>query len=234
MYRVKTKDPTLIGHDLSHVVIGKRSLNIVSQMPNVVVSALPLWFPLRNMYSHIKQYQFAAKYLHNQKVLDVACGVGYGSEILRGQKNLVTGVDINEANINYARKTYPENKYMVANAEDLTNFSDSTFSSIVSIQTIEHLWHPKKAIAEFHRVLKHGGLLIGAIPINHKHDMPSFAEAPNVYLFEDCKKLLSPTFKEVTWFLHCFSNHSFKITGESFLENTGALRGDFVFIWKNR
>jgi ubiquinone/menaquinone biosynthesis C-methylase UbiE len=233
MYHVKTKDPTLFGHDLSRVVIGKQSLNIVNKMPIGIVSILPLWFPLRAMYSHIKQYQFVTKHLQNQKVLDVACGVGYGSEILRRQGNVVTGVDINPANISYARKNYLENKYLVGNAEDLSNFANSTFNAVVSIQTIEHLWHPKKAMAEFHRVLKTNGLLIGAIPINHKHEMPPDAEAPNVYSFEDCRKLLSPNFRNVEWFLHCFKDHSFMSVKESFFENIGAIRGDFVFICRN-
>ncbi len=234
LYRVKTKDPALIGHDLSHVIIGRRSLTLVSQIPLRIVSIVPLWFPLRNMFSHIKQYQFASEHIKDKQVLDIACGVGYGSEILRLHNNTLTGVDLNPSNISYAKKTYPDNKYLVGNAEDLSFFGNSCFDAIVSIQTIEHLWHPRKAIGEFHRVLRKDGFLVGAIPISHKHEMPSFAEAPNAYLFEDCKDLLTPFFKEITWFFHHFKDHTFKAVTEEFFSNIGLTRGDFCFIARNK
>ena len=66
----------------------------------------------------------------------------------------------------------------------------------MSIQTIEHLWYPQKAVSEIHRVLKVSGLFIGSIPASCKHEMPPQAEASDIYLFEDCKKSLLLSLKK--------------------------------------
>ena len=56
---------------------------------------------------HIARYSFAKKFVQNSNVLDVACGVGYGSVLLlEGGAKSYTGVDINESSIVYAKKNY--------------------------------------------------------------------------------------------------------------------------------
>jgi len=233
-----TKQRKSEARDLSHVSIGKRSLNILRRKTsNVLLQALPtrkipVYGRIRNMVSHIKQYEFAATYFKNGTVLDAACGTGYGSEILRYNNNVVVGLDIRSENVKFAKKNYPYNTYFVGNVEDLSRFNDSTFDAIVSIQTIEHLWHPKKAIEDFHRILKDNGQLLGAIPVNCKHEMCSQSKAPNRYFFCDCKRLLFPTFKHVTWFFHDIKTNGFASVTEDFLKLLKTHCGDFVFIAK--
>lgn len=125
--------------DLGHVKIGKWKLKIMSKMPNTIVRFTPSIFPLKNMTSHISQYRFAAKYLKGKIVLDVACGSGYGSELLRQNGNEVLGIDIDPENVEFAERAF-KGCYKVGNAEDLKGLEDKTFDAVVSIQTIEHLW----------------------------------------------------------------------------------------------
>jgi 2-polyprenyl-3-methyl-5-hydroxy-6-metoxy-1,4-benzoquinol methylase len=59
---------------------------------------------------HMARYKFTSESLSQfeGKVLDCACGIGYGSYVLvSNNANLdVTGVDIDQAAINYARQHY--------------------------------------------------------------------------------------------------------------------------------
>ena len=44
--------------------------------------------------AHIARYEFAQKYVKDKNVIDVACGSGYGSRILKeGGANKIIGID---------------------------------------------------------------------------------------------------------------------------------------------
>lgn len=64
-----------------------------------------------------------AQYARGKTMLDGACGVGYGSCLLaRAGANQVTGVDISDEAICFARRQYSENNlaHHVGSAYDLT------------------------------------------------------------------------------------------------------------------
>ncbi len=90
------------------------------------------------------------------------------------------GADINPENVKFAKKNYPCSFFNIGNAENLSEYSKESFDAIVSIQTIEHLGHPKLAMKEFNRLLKNNGVLIGAIPINDRHILDSDSEAKEI------------------------------------------------------
>jgi 2-polyprenyl-3-methyl-5-hydroxy-6-metoxy-1,4-benzoquinol methylase len=88
---------------------------------------------------HMQRYEFAALHLSGQRVLDMACGCGYGTALLaeRNPDKQVTGVDIDPAAIAYARAHYqqPNLRYECADAEQFS--SDQGFECIVSLETFE-------------------------------------------------------------------------------------------------
>jgi len=199
-------------------------------MPRFVSNLFPTFTPPGYKISHIRQYQFAAKFIKNKKVLDAASGTGYGSEILRVNGNQVVGIDINPENIRFARATFSSNQYLVANMENLHFLSDEEFDAAVSIQTIEHLWYPTKAIKEIYRILKSNGLFIGSIPANFKHIMPPDVEGLNAYLFNDLQNILLSQFQKIRWFYHFLHTNNIQSVTKEWLKKIKRHSGDFMFI----
>src|SRR3990170_4634858 len=62
--------------------------------------------PDRIRDDHLSRYKFAQGFVKGKKVLDIACGVGYGSMMLKEVASFVVGVDISDDNILYASEFY--------------------------------------------------------------------------------------------------------------------------------
>lgn len=112
----------------------------------------------RNFETH---GQFFAPYLEpGLSVLDCGCGPGtitrgIAERVAPGQ---VAGVDFGQSQIEIAQKAAPENiSFQTANCYALP-FADASFDRIFSHALFEHLSEPVKALKEFHRVLKPGGI----------------------------------------------------------------------------
>lgn len=123
-------------------------------------------------------YELAAKYLaQDMKVLDIACGDGYGTYKLAAQVREVHGGDIASEVIAHASRTN-DRKNVCFHTEDVTkmNFPDNSFDAVVSMETIEHVL-ADDCLKEIRRVLKPGGISVistpqnafGRIPINAMH-----------------------------------------------------------------
>lgn len=113
---------------------------------------------------HIAVYNFAQLFVSNSTtVLDLGCGVGYGSYNLGDMTNFVVGVD----NAFYALPA-PHQKsssilFVNALAETLP-FQDASFEVVVSLQVIEHIQDDHQYLAEIARVLTGNGVLIISTP----------------------------------------------------------------------
>ena len=114
---------------------------------------------------HLKRYEFALERCADRDVLDIACGVGYGSELLATEARSVHAGDISAETVDYARIRYGSSgvRFDVLDAVRLA-LPDTSFDVVVSFETIEHLEHPELALAEFARVLRPGGTLVVSTP----------------------------------------------------------------------
>ncbi|GJL49709.1 MAG: hypothetical protein NPIRA01_09360 [Nitrospirales bacterium] len=130
---------------------------------------------------HLERYEFAAAQANPGRILDIACGVGYGTKILfegNPQNSEAIGVDCSEDSVSYARKQYAHAniQFILADAMDYTD--EKNFDTIVSLETIEHVPDPHGLIAHLLQLLQPGGIFIGSVPTtptvdanpHHLHD----------------------------------------------------------------
>lgn len=90
--------------------------------------------------AHYERYFFARKFCKAKKVLDIACGAGYGSKILSEVAEKVVGVDRNRDAINYALRHYrADNLSFVCSTVEDFKIGRGTYDVIVSFETLEHL-----------------------------------------------------------------------------------------------
>lgn len=107
--------------------------------------------------------QFPGKAPSKIRVLEVGTGPGFFAILLSEMGYDVTAIDLTPAMLAEARKNAGEAArricFLEMNAEELT-FADSAFDVVISRNLTWNLPHPKKAYAEWSRVLKKGGLLL--------------------------------------------------------------------------
>jgi 2-polyprenyl-3-methyl-5-hydroxy-6-metoxy-1,4-benzoquinol methylase len=116
---------------------------------------------------HLARYRFASQLVEGKQVADIACGTGYGTQMLArsGARN-VHGVDISEEAVEFCQEhnNAPNATYSVANAQKLTTISDNTFDIVVSFETIEHLTGVEAYLDEMARILRPGGTFLVSTP----------------------------------------------------------------------
>ena len=129
---------------------------------------------------HAARYVFALPLVENKRVLDIACGTGYGIGLLRSKAKFVTGVDIDPVAANEAKAECGENgAVLLGNGLGLP-FKDATFDVITSFETLEHLDEHSIFLAELKRVLTTDGKLILSTP-NANYSQPVNGVPANPY-----------------------------------------------------
>jgi len=157
------------------------------------------------LLEHIFRYEFAKDFT-GERVLDIACGSGYGSEVLLKNNNSIkeiVGIDISNNSIEYARSNYnfPETSYYVDDClnPNLSNIY-GTFDTIISFETIEHFEGDEPFVKNLFNLLKPDGTLIISTPFGIGKFKPCSCPF-HVYQYkeEEFINVLSP-FKNITMY----------------------------------
>src|SRR5262245_22289201 len=120
---------------------------------------------------HMVRYASVSPFVAGKRVLDIACGSGYGSQFLALQgAQEVVGVDIDQTTIEYAR-TFHDHRavtYLCADAHVVSELEDASFDVIVCFETIEHVQRPRDLLLELRRLLKPLGRCFISCPNDHR------------------------------------------------------------------
>lgn len=125
---------------------------------------------------HLHRYAIAIEFAQGKRVLDIACGEGYGSNLLAASADHVIGVDIDLPTIKHASIKYKrDNLSFVQGAIEKIPFETESFDLVVSFETLEHTTQHIRTIKELKRVLKPGGLLLISTPDKKAYsDIPGY------------------------------------------------------------
>jgi SAM-dependent methyltransferase len=113
---------------------------------------------------HLAVYRWIAERCRGKRVVDMACGEGYGAAVLSETAAAVIGVDANPEAFEHARLRYraPNLSFERALVEQFDQ--GAPLDAIVFLQTIEHVEQPDRLLARFASLLSPGGVLYVTTP----------------------------------------------------------------------
>jgi GT2 family glycosyltransferase/SAM-dependent methyltransferase len=119
----------------------------------------------RIAYEHLHRYAICREHVSGKRVLDLACGTGYGTALLAMAAAQAVGVDISQSAIREARKRHARSglRYQIGDCYDLP-FEAGSFDVVVANEMIEHVDDHDTLVAEAKRVLAPGGLFLVSTP----------------------------------------------------------------------
>jgi SAM-dependent methyltransferase len=146
---------------------------------------------------HLAVYEWIAERCRGQRVADLACGEGYGSEVLARTAAEVVGVDANPEAHEHARLKYtaPNLRFERGLVEQFAEPRDA----IVFLQTIEHVHEPEALLRGF----------AAAAPVSYVSTPNRLTLAPagaeksdnpwhlREYTIKEYRELLAPCFSRV-------------------------------------
>ena len=125
--------------------------------------------PVRpRLLSHVGRWGRARRWLPADalRVLDVGCAFGYGSAAIGAAGpagRIVVGVENNPGHLERGRREFPWVTILDADATSLP-VPGGCADAVLLLDVIEHLARPEDAIAEAHRALRPGGVVIISVP----------------------------------------------------------------------
>src|SRR3954462_12984029 len=120
--------------------------------------------PLENYWfrRHLAVYEWVADRCAGLDVVDMACGEGYGVDVLARRARRVTGVDANPEAHEHARLKY--SRPGVRFVRDLVESFGEPCDAVVFLQTIEHVQNPAEILEHFRSMLRPGGVAFVSTP----------------------------------------------------------------------
>jgi SAM-dependent methyltransferase len=111
---------------------------------------------------HLVVYEWIAARTRGLRMIDMACGEGYGSNVLARDAASVVGVDANPEAHEHARRRYRQTNLRFA--RDLIETFSAPADAVVFLQTIEHLQDPGAALEHFRGLVGEGGTVYLSTP----------------------------------------------------------------------
>lgn len=111
---------------------------------------------------HLAVYEWIAARTAGRSVIDMACGEGYGSDVLASTAANVVGVDANPDAHEHARLRY--RRANLRFERDLVETFSTPADAVVFLQTIEHLQDPDGVLDHFRSLAGRDGVVYLSTP----------------------------------------------------------------------
>jgi SAM-dependent methyltransferase len=111
---------------------------------------------------HLAVYEWIAQRVHGRRVVDLACGEGYGSAVLGRTAASVIGVDANPEAFEHAARRYTT--ATVTFERDMVETWTGDVDCVVFLQTIEHVQDPDGVLARLRDLIGPRGVAYVSTP----------------------------------------------------------------------
>ena len=111
---------------------------------------------------HLAVYEWIAQRVAGRRVVDLACGEGYGSAVLARTASSVVGVDANPDAFEHARLKYTTGR--VTFERDMIETWSGDVDCVVFLQTIEHVQDPDAVLARLADMIGPQGIAFVSTP----------------------------------------------------------------------
>lgn len=162
------------------------------------------WVPPWVRYQHLARYEWAIEFCRDKRVLDAACGTGYGSEILK-QVGRIVSLDIDADAV--AEASHRSGQRLLFGDTVALPFANESFDVFVSFETIEHVHDDLGYTKEARRVLRSDGVFLCSTPNravvnpgNTITDRPFNPFHVREYTADELRAVLAQSFSEVQIF----------------------------------
>jgi SAM-dependent methyltransferase len=151
---------------------------------------------------HLAVYEWIGARVAGKRVIDMACGEGYGSEVLSRSAASVLGVDGNPDAFEHARLRYQRQNLSFERGAVEWYGDPGAFDVVVFLQTIEHVVDPRAVLEHFRGLLAPGGVAYVSTPNVLTLAPPGAAKSANPwhlkeYRAEEFRALCEGRFGEV-------------------------------------
>jgi SAM-dependent methyltransferase len=151
---------------------------------------------------HLVVYSWVAERCGGRRVVDMACGEGYGSAILAAHAREVVGVDANPEAHEHARRKYERSGLSFSRALVEEFGAGAPYDAIVFLQTVEHIERPEPLLEHFASLLKPAGTAFISTPNRLTLAAPGASRSDNPwhvreYAVREFRELLEPCFESV-------------------------------------
>jgi SAM-dependent methyltransferase len=122
--------------------------------------------PIENYWfqRHLAVYEWIGARVTGLRVIDMACGEGYGSEVLSRTAASVVGVDANPEAHEHAALRYRRQNLRFERGMVEIYGEPGSCDAVVFLQTIEHVPDPKGVLEHFDALLAPGGVAYVSTP----------------------------------------------------------------------
>jgi 2-polyprenyl-3-methyl-5-hydroxy-6-metoxy-1,4-benzoquinol methylase len=134
-----------------------------------------------------------------RRVLDIACGVGFGAHRLSQEGHTVVGADIDTSVLSVARERFAHVSglsFEEVDGEEMP-YETASFDVVATFETLEHVRSPERYLAEVRRVLRPGGELFLSVPQNRWGHIPLNPQHEREYTVPALTELLRLHFANV-------------------------------------